>query len=72
MTETAPSPAQPAPAPLLLTARQAAAALQVCQKTLWALTRAGKLPAVHIGARGIRYDVGDLRAFIEKAKASTP
>lgn len=62
-----------APAPLLLTCRQAAAALQVCEKTLWSLTRDGKLPAVRIG-RAVRYSVDDLRRFTEaaKTKAGTP
>jgi excisionase family DNA binding protein len=61
--------AQAPAAPLLLTARQAAAALQVCEKTLWTLTRDGKLPAVRIG-RAVRYDVADVRRFIEAAKAA--
>ena len=53
--------------PLLLTARDTARALAVCQKTLWAMTRDGRLPCVRIG-RGVRYDVADLRRFIENAK----
>jgi excisionase family DNA binding protein len=56
-----------APAPLLLTSRQTAAALQVCEKTLWALTRNGRLPVVRIG-RAVRYDVADVQRFIEAAK----
>jgi excisionase family DNA binding protein len=63
-----PSDATPAE-PLLLTVNQASAALAVCTKTLWALTRAGKLRAVHVGTRGIRYSLSDLREFIESAKA---
>lgn len=54
--------------PMLLTIRQTAAALQVCEKTLWALTRAGRLPAVHVTGRAVRYDVADVRAFIEAVK----
>jgi excisionase family DNA binding protein len=54
---------------LLLTARQTAAALQVCEKTLWSLTRDGKLPAVRIG-RAVRYDLADVRRFIEASKAA--
>jgi len=53
---------------MLLTVRDTAHALAVCPKTLWSLTRAGKLPCVRIGKRGIRYDVADVRAFIESAK----
>lgn len=53
---------------LLLTVREAAAALSVCEKTLWSLTAPrGPLPAVRLG-RSVRYDVTDLRAFIERAK----
>ena len=58
----------PATEPLLLTARATARALAVCEKTLWALTRDGRLPVVRIG-RAVRYDLSDVRAFIEAAKA---
>jgi excisionase family DNA binding protein len=63
----------PAPAPmpkLLLTPREAAKALSLCEKTLWTLTRRGELPAVRIG-RAVRYDLADLRAFIDAAKSPT-
>ena len=53
--------------PLLLTPREAAKALAVCERTLFGLTKAGELRAVRIG-RAVRYDVRDLRAWIEKAK----
>jgi excisionase family DNA binding protein len=58
-------PPEPAPVlpPLLVTPRQAAQALAVCEKTLWNLDRAGKLKAVRIG-RAVRYSVSDLQAFI--------
>jgi len=55
---------------LLWTARETAKALSICPKTLWALTRSGRLPAVRIG-RGVRYDVADVRAFVESAKGSS-
>jgi excisionase family DNA binding protein len=57
----------PAGARLLLTPREAAGALSVCEKTLWSLTKRGELPAVRIG-RSVRYDLADLRAFIEGRK----
>ncbi len=57
---------QPTPR-LLLTARQAAAALAVCEKTLWTLTQRGDIPVVKIG-RAVRYDPRDLTAWIESAK----
>ena len=53
--------------PLLLTPREAAKALSVCERTLYALTKAGQLPAVHIG-RAVRYDVADLRGYIDRMK----
>ncbi len=49
--------------PLLLTVADAAASLAVCQKTLWRMTRDGKLPCVRIG-RAVRYSVDDLKACI--------
>jgi len=55
--------------PLLLTAREAAKGLNVCEKTLWTLTKNGEIPAVRIG-RAVRYDPADLRAWIEKAKSA--
>jgi excisionase family DNA binding protein len=55
--------------PLLLTARQAAKVLNVCEKTLWTLTKNGDIPAVRIG-RAVRYDPADLRAWIERAKSA--
>ena len=48
--------------PLLLTPRQAAKALAICEKTLWSLTKRGELPVVWIG-RAKRYSVDVLRVF---------
>ncbi|MCY2953426.1 MAG: helix-turn-helix domain-containing protein [Planctomycetota bacterium] len=50
-------------APLLLTAREAAKALSVCEKTLWTLTKRGELRVVRIH-RSVRYTLSDLQAFI--------
>jgi len=50
---------------LLLTPTKAAQALSVCERTLYALTKAGELPAVRIG-RAVRYSVDDLKAWIER------
>ena len=55
--------------PLLLTPRQAAQTLAVCEKTLYTLTKRGELPSVRIG-RAVRYDVADLQAFINSRKAA--
>ena len=52
---------------LLLTPREAAKALSICEKTIYTLTKSGELPAVRIG-RSVRYALEDLRAFIERTK----
>ncbi len=54
--------------PILLTVRQAAKLLNLSERTLFTLTKAGKIPVVKIGDRGIRYDPADLRAWINSAK----
>jgi len=56
--------------PMLLTARQAARALAVSERTLYALTKAGEILAVRVSRRGVRYDPADLRTWIEEAKNS--
>lgn len=63
---------------LLLTAREAAAALSISEKTLWSLTKAGEVPHVRIGERSIRYSVDELKRWLsehriggEPAAAST-
>jgi excisionase family DNA binding protein len=63
-----PPSTHPAPAPKLLTARDAAKALAVCEKTLWAITDRGEIPVVRIG-RSVRYDPQDLSRWIESRKS---
>jgi len=60
---------EPTVQPMLLTARQAAKALSVCEKTLWTLAQRGEIPAVRIG-RAVRYDPRDLDDWIQRAKHS--
>jgi excisionase family DNA binding protein len=59
---------------LLLTAKQAAAALAVSPRTLWELTARGELPALRLPGRGkarmLRYAVDDLKAWIARTKAN--
>jgi excisionase family DNA binding protein len=55
--------------PLLLTARQTARMLSISERTLYSITKEGRLRAVHIG-RSVRYDPADIRAWIEAAKKS--
>lgn len=52
---------------LLLTRVEAAEALSLCEKTLYTLTKQGKLRAIRIGA-SVRYDLEDLRAFVNQQK----
>jgi hypothetical protein len=60
-------PAQPVPR-LLLSARDAAKALAVCEKTLWQHTAPrGPIPAVKLGRR-VLYALADLEAFIQNQK----
>ena len=61
---------------LLLTAREAARALAMSERTLWSLTKRetergieGEIPALRIG-RSIRYDVRDLQAWIDAHKGN--
>jgi excisionase family DNA binding protein len=62
-----PAPAT-TPATLLLTARQAAQALAIGERTLWELTRQNAIPCVRIG-RAVRYSPLDLQAWIESRKS---
>jgi hypothetical protein len=58
----------PATPKLLLTAREAAVSLSVCEKTLWSHTEPrGTIPCVRIGARCL-YDPRDLAAWIDARK----
>ena len=57
--------------PRLLTYQQAAKALQVSDRTVWAFVDRGELPAVRIG-RSVRIDRRDLDEFIELAKGHEP
>ena len=58
--------------PLLLSIRETAHALSCCQKTVWQLTKDGKLPCVHLTDRAVRYALSDVLAFIESAKGNSP
>jgi excisionase family DNA binding protein len=51
-----------------LLVEEAARLMSVSPRTLYNLRKAGRLRAVRIGSAGVRYDVADLRAFIERAK----
>jgi excisionase family DNA binding protein len=51
----------------LLTPREAAESMGICERTLYGLTKRGDLPVVRIG-RAVRYSVDDIRAWIKKSK----
>lgn len=53
--------------PKLLTAAQAAEALAISLRSLWARTRRDDIPCVRIG-RSVRYDPIDVRRFIAQTK----
>ena len=58
-------PTEPA---LLLTPRDAARTLAICERTLWERTQPrGPIPVVRIG-RAVRYAVADLETWIERQK----
>lgn len=57
------------PPKLLLTLKEAAAALGLCEKSVWSLTDPrGPIACVRVG-RAVRYDPADLTAWIESAKS---
>lgn len=55
----------------LLTEDEAAERLRVCARTLRKERQAGRLPYVLIG-RAVRYTLGDLESFIERARHQEP
>ncbi|MEX1231286.1 MAG: helix-turn-helix domain-containing protein [Planctomycetaceae bacterium] len=55
---------------LLLSQREAAQMLSISPRTLFSLTKAGKLPSIRIGSGGVRYAVDDLRRFIDEQRQS--
>jgi len=56
---------------LLLTKDAAAALLSVSPRTLDNLRRRGRLRAVRIGTAGVRFDMRELRRFIDESTDET-
>lgn len=54
-------------APRLLNYRQASAYLALSERKLWALAASAEIPTCRIG-RCVRFDIEDLRLFIERTK----
>lgn len=62
------------PAPVLaLRLREAAAALGVCERVLWEMTKADEVPHVRLGKTGktVVYPVAELQAWLSR-KAAEP
>lgn len=60
------------PPTLLLTARDAAKALAISEKTLWTLTTPrGPIPAIRVGERSLRYSVTALAKWIDSQPMAT-
>jgi excisionase family DNA binding protein len=57
--------------PKLLSIRDAAKALAISERTLYTLTQEGRIKAVRISSRAVRYDMRDLSLFIETMKTGT-
>ena len=53
------------PVVLSLRSREAAKALSISERTLWSLTKGGKIPHMRLG-RSILYPVEPLRAWLSK------
>lgn len=51
---------------LLLTPKEAAKSLSICERTLYDLTRRGELKSVKIG-RSVRYSVDELKNWIRNS-----
>jgi excisionase family DNA binding protein len=51
---------------LLLSPRDAAKALSICERTLFSLTKSGEIPVIRIG-RAVRYSLDDLKEWIRDA-----
>ena len=54
---------------LLMTPTEAAQALAISPRKLWAMTNCGDIPCVRIG-RSVRYDPADLQFWIEEQKSA--
>ena len=51
----------------LLTASQVARKLNICERSVFSLTKSGELPAVRLG-RAVRYALEDVASFILRNK----
>lgn len=54
---------------LLVNRKEAADILAISERTLWALTAAGELPAIKI-RRAVRYAIADLQMYIDAQRVA--
>ena len=64
-----PSPVQPQVPDILLTGREAAQAVRMCEKSLYLAARRGELRVVKLG-RSVRYRLVDLHAWVDSKVTS--
>lgn len=57
----------PKPEKLLYTAKEAQQSLSISARKLWSMTASGEIKHVRCG-RCVRYDIADIREFIESNK----
>ncbi|MFM7150806.1 MAG: helix-turn-helix domain-containing protein [Gemmataceae bacterium] len=57
--------------PLLVTARQGAKMLSISERTLWALSQQGTIPAVKLG-KAVRYSVKVLETWVANQSIRSP
>lgn len=62
------NPAASLTTPRLLSVKEAAKALCISDRTLWTLTQSGRITAVKLSPRAVRYEVAELYRFIQQAK----
>ncbi len=53
----------------LMTSKQTAEYLCICERKLWELSKTEQIQTVRIG-RAVRYDIDDLNSFIEQQKSA--
>ncbi len=56
------------PVKFLFNRREAAACLGISERTLWTLTKEGKIPSINIGS-SVRYPIESLKNWIEEQQA---
>jgi len=52
----------------LLTSKQVASYLCICEKSVFDMVKAGKLKPIRLGAKAVRYDLADIDTFILRCK----